>query len=37
MIPRFTMRQALSQPDLLGNALVTPSLPAALIQQPDLR
>jgi hypothetical protein len=24
MIPRFTMRQALSAPDLLGNALVTP-------------
>jgi hypothetical protein len=23
MIPRFTMRQALSAPDLLGNALVT--------------
>jgi hypothetical protein len=28
MIPRFTMRQALSEPDLLGNALVTPPLPA---------
>ena len=26
MIPRFTMRQALSAPDLLGNALVTPPL-----------
>ena len=25
MIPRFTMRQALSAPDLLGNALVTPT------------
>jgi hypothetical protein len=28
MIPRFTMRQVLSEPDLLGNALVTPPLPA---------
>jgi hypothetical protein len=28
MIPRFTMRQLLSEPDLLGNALVTPPLPA---------
>jgi hypothetical protein len=28
MIPRFTMRQALSAPDLLGNAFVTPPLPA---------
>jgi hypothetical protein len=26
MIPRFTMRQALSAPDLLGNALVTPNV-----------
>ena len=37
MIPRFTMRQALSAPDLLGNALVTPPLPAwcrLLGQQP---
>src|ERR1700730_17433229 len=28
IIPRFTMRQVLSEPDLLGNALVTPPLPA---------
>src|SRR5438132_774628 len=37
MIARFTMRQALSGPDLLGNALVTPPLPACcrlLGQQP---
>ena len=37
MIPRFTMRQALSASDLLGNALVTPPLPAwcrLLGQQP---
>ena len=30
MIPRLTMRQALSAPDLLGNALVTPPLPACV-------
>jgi hypothetical protein len=37
MIPSFTMRQALSAPDLLGNVLVTPPLPAwcrLLGQQP---